>query len=308
MLRSRLILVLIFVVCFCLGTYLGPRQTAREAAQGRSGSVLVLLLGDGRKMFANHFFAKADGYFHRGVYPSIFEAKTPGADNHMTEETETSGHGGHEQSEGDHGDHTNHGHEGHQDHEGETHGDSGEKQPGARDWIEGLGQRFYPHTHVELSGEEAREMLPWLRLSAELDPHRVETYAVTVYWLYDRLGKVDEAEQFLRKGLKANPDNPQLMYELGRLYFKSRKDFTRTRNVWQFALRRWHQVEAQKEDPNYLILEQILGGLSTLEIEAGRFDQAIEYLKQLKIVSPVPDSIQKQIDGLSAKAQAAPSP
>jgi len=48
-------------------------------------------------------------------------------------------------------------------------------------------------------------MLPWLKLSAELDPQRADTYVVAAYWLRERLGKVDEAENFLRRRTAPHP-------------------------------------------------------------------------------------------------------
>src|SRR5882757_1299840 len=71
--RPWLILILLLVICFSLVAWLQPRQVARTSAREQSGSVLALLLGDGRKMFANHFFVKADVYFHSGYYPSVFD-------------------------------------------------------------------------------------------------------------------------------------------------------------------------------------------------------------------------------------------
>ena len=281
MARPGFILLLLFVGCFSLATYLQPLQAAREKSEGQSGDFLVLLLGDGRKMFANEFFAKADAYFHRGNYPSIFDQNAGSEENHMTAEAVQGNH-----TDEDHSEHKT------------------EAVPG--DWIERFGRHFYPTEHVHLANGEEREMLPWLRISAELDPHRVETYTVTAYWLRDRLGKVDEAEQFLRDGLRANPNNPELLYELGRLCFENRKDFTRARNLWVAALRRWREVEAAKDKPNEFLLEEILGSLARLEAQQGRIPQAIDYLQQLKDASPNPGAIQKQIDELIRRATEPP--
>ncbi len=66
-----------------------------------------------------------------------------------------------------------------------------------------------------------REILPWLKLSAELDPENIKTYVVTAFWLRSKLNKVPEAEQVLREGLRHNPDDPQLLFELGRIYFEN---------------------------------------------------------------------------------------
>src|SRR5438309_1796727 len=88
-------------------------------------------------------------------------------------------------------------------------------QPRAADWIERFGRHFLITQHSHLSGGNEREILPWLRFSAELDPQRVETYTVAAYWLRS-MGKIVEAERFLRDGLLANPGSPEILFELGR--------------------------------------------------------------------------------------------
>jgi tetratricopeptide (TPR) repeat protein len=276
MTKTWLILVLLFVFCFSFATLLQPLQVDRDGNATKSGNVLALVLGDARKMFARQMFAKADAYFHRGNYPSIFDQAPREEENHMSGET-------HHHDE--HGD---------EDHE--------EAPAPAHDWIQSFGRHFYPAVHVHLKEGEEREMLPWLKVSAELDPHSIETYAVTSYWLRDRLNKVDEAEQFLRDGLRANPNSPELLYELGRLFYENRKDSPRAKNVWLFALRRWHEMEDPKPKPDKFLLAQLLGGLTRIEIQDGHYNEAIEYLKQLKEFSPSPEQVQKQIDLLAAKA------
>src|SRR4051812_23223859 len=207
MLRARLILVLLLVLCFSLATYLQGRQAAREAAHSESGSALALLMGDGREMVADRLLAKADAYFHRGKYPSIFELNAQKEENHMAAEADEHGHPG----EGDH-----------DEHEGPTP---------PHDWIEAFGRHFTPNKHVHLEGGNEREMLPWLQMSAQLDPKNLQTYLTGAYFLRERLGKVDDAEEFLRQGLRTNPNSPDLLYELGRIYLESRKDLPRAKNI-----------------------------------------------------------------------------
>lgn len=286
-------LALLFVVCLTLATTLQPEQARREQVEGRSGDVLALLFGDGRKMIASQFFAKADAYFHRGNYPSIFEINARRQENHMTGEAGHDSHPAGAEHPGepaaagaadeprDHADH-------------EEPGEAGKP----RDWIERFGRHFYATEHVHLTGSEAREMLPWLKLSAEMDPHRAETYIVTAYWLRARLGKVDEAERFLREGLKSNPGNPELLFELGRIQFENRTNLVTAKNLWASALKRWHEVEGPKEKPDTFILQEILGGLVRIELGQGRVQPALEYLEQWKAVSPNPAAIQAQIDAL----------
>lgn len=277
MTRAKLILVLLLVACFSLATYLQPRKPALENGSPETGNVLALLLGDSRKMFAQQMFAKADAYFHRGNYPSIFDQTQHQEENHMAGETH------HEPGQGDHD----------ADHE--------EAPAPAADWIERFGRHFYPSEHVHLKAGEEREMLPWLRIASELDPHSIQTYVVTAYWLRDRLGKVDEAEQVLRGGLRANPNSPELLYELGRLFYENRKDFSRAKNLWRVALRRWHEVEEPKPEPDKLLPAQILMGLARIEKQDGHLQEAIHYLKQLQELSPHPEQIQKQIDQMATQ-------
>lgn len=276
--RASLILILLFVGCFSLAAYLQPRYAARQPVKSDSQGAIVMLLGDGKEIFAARLFAKADAYFHRGRYPSIFEQKPVEDENHMAGEA-------HSLDQHD------------TDREEEEH-----KVAPPGDWIEAFGRHFTPGQHVHLEGGNEREMLPWLQLSAELDPTNTETYVVGAYWLR-RLNKSEQAEQFVRQGLKQNPHSPDLLYTLGDIYFHDRKDYDRARNLWRAGAERWHETEEKKEpkQQNKVLLEQILSGLKQVELETGHLSQAIEYLKQLKQVSPLPQDIQLQIDELEAR-------
>ena len=143
-----------------------------------------------------------------------------------------------------------------------------------------------------------------------MDPQRIETYTVAAYWLRSRLGKVKEAEELLRDGLRANPSSAEILFELGRLYDENEHDVTRARNVWDLALRRWSETEAKKKEPDLLLLEQIAVHLGHLEEEAGNYDKALTHLELAKKISPNPQALEKQIEEIKQKksAQGAPSP
>lgn len=171
------------------------------------------------------------------------------------------------------------------------------------DWIERFGRKFAITTHTHLSDGKEREILPWLRLSTDLDPHRVETYTVAAYWLRRSLGKASEAEQFLHEGLSANPSSYEILNELGWLYLQNDHDPLRARNVWQAALRRWLERERNKPDPDIHLLGQITAGLASAEEIDGRLAEAIEVL-QFAIAhhaSPEPEAIEQHIKALQAK-------
>jgi tetratricopeptide (TPR) repeat protein len=293
-------LVLLAVACFSLAVVLQPRAM-NWSKRAQSDNVLNVLFGDGRRLFANHFFTQADVSFHSGYYPSIFDqadkpAQSPilsgRADFHDGDGRED--HGGHE-------------HDGHADHDEEAH----EKEMALgepHDWIEAFGRHFIVTEHTELSGDQVREILPWLRISASLDPQQVNTYTVASFWLRKHLGKVKEAEEFLREGLRANPNSPELLFELGCLYSEDEHNAGRARDVWELALRRWRETESSKKEPNIKLLGKITANLGRVEEEAGNPDKAIYYLQLAREVSPNPAFLDNEIKLLRQKKAAQPPP
>lgn len=270
-----LILALLLSAAFGLAAWLEPRSPAWRGRRAQSGSVLTMLLGDGRRMFANHFFTKADVYLHSGYYPSIFDQAKLDCEGHLAGEDEHSG-----------------------DHD---HGHDHDFLGRPKDWLEAFGRRFRitEHTHLSGGGGE-REVLPWLQLSAKLDPQQVEIYVTAAYWLRNKLGRVADAEAFLREGLNANPDSYEILLELGRLYHQNHKDNVRARNLWELARRKWRQTEATKAEPDTLQLDRILTSLARLEESEGNFAKAVEFSLELRAVSPHPDVIDRQIEELRA--------
>jgi tetratricopeptide (TPR) repeat protein len=277
---SYLILLLLLAACFSLATIVQPRALT-WSQRGQSGSVLNLLLGDSRRLFANHFFVQADVSFHSGYYPSIFDqSAAPKDSRHMTAK------------------------------EGEPEAEEHEKKMnflGApRDWIERFGRHFLIPSHTHLEGGTEREILPWLRLSAELDPQKIETYTVAAYWLRD-MGKTNEAEAFLREGLRNNPESYEILFELGRLYDENFHDVARARNAWDLALRRWSNQAAAKKDPDTLTLSKIALNLAHLEEKEGNLQRAITLLELAKKTSPNAAALQQQIDELKQKLATRPA-
>ena len=284
-----LLLTFIFVACFSLAARLQLWYQGWEGNRSQSMGLFEVLIGDGRSLFANHFFVKADVYFHSGYYPSIFDQGKLHEKSPMTQTTVASGHHEHNPN----------------DHDEEPQSDF-LGQP--KDWIDRFGRHFYPshHTHLEKNGEE-REILPWLRISADLDPHRIETYTVAAYWLRGRLGRVDDAEQFLREGLRANPKSAEILFELGRVADENRKDQKAARNLWELALRRWQDQEEKIKQKDILLQQEIVGHLAGLEEQLGDLDAAIKYLERLKQISPLPTVVQDQIDKLKSKRTQSPA-
>jgi tetratricopeptide (TPR) repeat protein len=294
-----LLLAALLIFCFGLAADLQPQFQSLEYGRKQSDNFFNLLLGDSSRIFANSFFVKADAYYHSGFYPTIFDNNSAFQTPHIAEDTGAvaSHNGGAEET--------------------------GFMGP-PRDWIDAFGRHFIPnrHTHLDEGGptddlsksSEVREILPWLKLSAELDPENIKTYVVTAFWLR-RLNNVAEAEQVLREGLRHNTDDPQLLFELGRVYSESHHDTARARNIWEAALRSWARQEPGLPQADRLkmtnenfddrfMFEQIQTSLAQLEEKSGNPDAAIAHWQQAKLASPTPDDIQKHIDGLNQKQTA----
>jgi tetratricopeptide (TPR) repeat protein len=285
MVRARFILVLLLVICFSLAAWLEPRHETRVNQGGETGNALAGLLGEARQTVADYFYVQADVYFHSGYYPSIFDQ----ARQAEVKDSDVS-------------------------HPEETNAPTEEGFLGPpQDWIDSFSRHFRPSRHTHLGGQNVAEMLPWMQLSADLDPHRIQTYIVTSYFLRNYLGKLDDAKQFLHAGIRANPDSPELKYELGRLYFENYKDLPHAKNVWLSAVNTWYKVEGPKPEKtptgegqrDTYMLGKIYDSLANEELQAGHTTQAIAYFQQSKTNSPFPIRVQKRIDDLQATLRSA---
>jgi tetratricopeptide (TPR) repeat protein len=282
-----LLLVALLVSCFGLAAHLQPQFQAWRGSRA-AGDIFNVVLGDSRRMFAQSFYVKADAYYHSGYYPTIFDNNEAFKTAHMAEDTGAVNSKNH----------------------GDEHGFLGP----TRDWIDAFGRHFFPdrHTHLDeggpaddLSGSDnVREILPWLKLSADLDPDNVQTYTVTAFWLRIRMHKVAEAEAVLHEGLRNCPDSYDILFELGRLYDESYHDTGRARNVWNLAIRKWLNLDSDLQKDNRIIFEQITTHLGKLEEDAGNLPDALNWYQAAQKVSAVPAVLQPRIDAVREKMRA----
>lgn len=74
-----------------------------------------------------------------------------------------------------------------------------------------------PTVHAHAEGREIEEILPWLRMASQTDPHNIELYLVASYWLNGECGRPDLAEQALMEAIEKNPARYELYMEKGRI-------------------------------------------------------------------------------------------
>ena len=286
--RTTLITILLLVCCFAAGAFVEPRLGYLPLYKRHSGKPLEVLLGDSRRLFAGQAFAKADAYFHSGMYPTIFDTRSSGTSH-------VGAGAGLEAS-----------------HDDQAAAFLGEP----KDIIDRFSRAFFPSqhrhlgeseaAHAEHAGEEKeapgdfREILPWLQLTAELDPNNVDNYVVGAYWLRSRLNKVKEAEEFLRAGLEHNPNSYEILFELGRIYLENKHDLKRARNLLEAALTRWNEQNRDAKDPDNFLFSQIVWHLAALELDDGQKEKALSYMELAKKVSPDPASVEQRIQEVRA--------
>lgn len=300
--KPALITAALLSGCFALAVTIEPNLASSRPYARHERAPVDVIFGEARRLFAYHFFVKADVYFHSGYYPSIFDQPAGHRNAHIA-----TGAGAAE----------------HTDHEEGT-----DFLGKPLDCLDKLSRSFFPshHTHLDEEPDDScpdghhehdshkeghenhgsagkvREMLPWLRMAASLDPNRIETYTVGAYWLRTRMKKADQAEEFLREGLEANPGSYAILFELGRNISENSRDARRAKNLWETALQRWNEEERDKPDPDTFLFLQITWHLALAEEEAGNLEKALSYFEMTKSASPSPDHLQKRIDEVRAAA------
>ena len=291
-----LLFIALFVLCFGLGAVVQPRFQQIENDNGQSDNFFILLFGDSSRLFANAAFIKADAYYHSGYYPTIFDNNQAFKTPHMAEDT------------GAVASHNS----------GEETAFMGKP----RNWIDAFARHFIPnrHTHLNEGGptddlstsSEVREILPWLDLATEMNPQDIRTYLVISFWLRTSLNQASEAEHVLRGGLRSNPGDPQLLFELGRIYFDNYHDTAQARKIWEAGVLSWENEKPGVPWSDRLkynnatfddrfVFEQLEVHLAQLEGSLGNTEAAIVHLQRAKLASPKPDDIQKMIDELKYK-------
>ena len=296
-----LVLALLGAISFSLSAWLQPRYAAWSSRGAREQDLIQVVLGDSRRLFANHFFVKADVYLHAGFYPSVFDTPAAAQHLHLAEPPE---------------------HDDHDDHDGggaRVAGAVGGSSSGSsrhgvteadvgflgapRDWIDNFSRHFFPSRHVHLrAGAEEQEVLPWLRFAVSVDPHHVYAYTTGGYWLWRHAKRPDLAAQFLREGWTANPDSYEILLHLGNLYSSEWHDDARACNLWELAWHNWQAQELGQSEPDRFGGEQILAHLADLEVRQEHFVEALRYLERLKTFSPSAEAIQHQIDELRSRS------
>ena len=220
------------------------------------------LIAGSKKFVAHECWIQADVYLHRGL---VHEYDGEHDDEHEFF------HDSHEEA------HHHHDHD-------VAHNHNGEECPfcGHHHHKDVKPNAFVPYNRGDFTNTkhktkfDDKELLPWLRLTAYMDPHLTKAYAVGGHWLAWRLGKAEEAIEFLEEGLENNPGAPDILAELGLVYFDANGDLG-TRNL-EKALEAFNA--AMKTEVKPLRRIELLTYRSECHNALGQYEKAIATLDE----------------------------
>ena len=190
-------LVVAALVAAMLAFQLGRAgESALPQSAVGSGDFLSMFLGDAREVLSNQAVHKADSYFHGGIDMECDESP---ADAHADEDKDEPCECGEE-------------------HHGGRHHASGvwwRTDPWR--WINSHVRAPREHTH--LTGESARELMPWFWVSVRMDPHNISAWTTAIYVAWSQIGDRELAMRVLDEGQKLNPKSTELAMVRGRMYY-----------------------------------------------------------------------------------------
>lgn len=215
-------------------------------------------------------YLESNIYFHGGLYEAAKECG---------EAHEFTGHSAEEH---------------HHHHEGEHEEESAVTHTrGKYNFLLNISNTLGMTEHKHLSGNEEKEILPWIYYAVRLGPKNVLAYSVGSYWLAYRLDKKEEAVKLLQDGLKNNPDSWELNYSMGDIYFTLIKDYKKANVYLKRAEICLREAETDRSDRRKLF---VLLAESYLKI-GDKEDAAKAYENILKDF-PGDTSIQQKISSL----------
>jgi len=200
-------LILCFFICSTIGLSSNIEKyniefLEKEGCRDLDKDILSRVFGELRTYLSSASYINADIYFHGGLY-----------DFHEDCSLFTPAHiSSHSEKEGDA--HANHGHH---------------PQKETLNPLLKISEKISIAQHRHLSGNEEKELLPWMLYSVKLNPKNEKAYVIGGYWLGMRLNKIDEAISFLHDGIRNNPESWDIYLMLGQIYLIALKDYQNAR-------------------------------------------------------------------------------
>ena len=144
-----------------------------------------------------------------------------------------------------------------------------------------------PNKHAHAEGREIKEILPWLRLATQSDPHNVEVFLVAAYWLNGECQRTDLAIEAIQEAIEKNPDRYELQQEMGRLHLHLDK-FSESLSSMEKALSLLASTQQQDPEQAAIDLSFILSTRSYLYEALGDQEMAVDSTREVLALHPSP--------------------
>ena len=286
--KTCLSIVALWLATMGLGLWLSQRPSPERDLARRD--LVNAIFGQARTALSFAMFERADLYFHGGV-AHLHEPHHAEHGGHVTPGTAGAHHGfspfhiepapaGGGTSTGKKAPEAHGGPRGYRI----VHEHHAEEAIPAWDVWSRLDHAVHPHSHRHLHGRRfEKEILPWLWAAVHCDPHNIEAWDVTAYWVADRLGRPFEGLKLLREGIRDNPYSFRLEFTRGQvllhLLHKERAAF----DAFLAAKRKWEYQQKHnppQKKPDTLHYGHILVYLAVLSERRGQWRQAVRYYEQ----------------------------
>jgi tetratricopeptide (TPR) repeat protein len=154
-----------------------------------------------------------------------------------------------------------------------------------------------PERHIHLQGSGIREILPWLRAATQLDPHNIQVYLVTAYWLAGGMRRPDLALDVLREAQANNPFDYEVHTEKGRILLRQGKR-AEAGHEFDAGLAFWPGNQDPASEDARLGRQNLLLHRALMDEMDGRMTNAVRLLKDILVMAPQRMHIQERIDSL----------
>lgn len=222
-----IVIISIFFIAFfaaSIDTY-SQNFLVQHGLSGLNNDIFYKIFGEFKNYLSDIAYSKADVYYHGGIYDFDKCGEYTDEDAHLNEEAE-------------------HKHEHiHAEHEKVK----GPTKPSLNILLS-ISEARTITEHRHLSGDEAKETIPWVHYAVKLNPHNELAYSVGGYWLAVRLKRLDEGIKFLKEGIAHNPDSWELYATLGQIYFVNKKDYKTAKIYFEKAKKLGDKQKIDKFD------------------------------------------------------------
>ena len=179
-----------------------------DLPQMEGNSLFALISDDTRKVISCAMMNKVDAYFHGGV-----KAESCSIENE-----------------------TDHILQGDDEHRCDEHCDHAKESITGFHPVVWINANIHAQEHRHLAEARSVEMLPWVVAASRTSPHNIQSYQIGSYILNRMTEKPQVAIDFLKNGIKNNPDNPELEVSVAEIYYNTLHNMETAAGHFELAL------------------------------------------------------------------------